>query len=79
MKETELLSPTIAYLYPDYSEVDETFTADDLESFVVQVEAETGEMHEIPPHPNPFPRWVEGSDADMPISFPIQLFPHRVR
>ena len=42
----DLVRPTIAYLYPEYVEVDESFSAEDLRNFAVQVEAETGEMYE---------------------------------
>jgi hypothetical protein len=38
--------PRIAYLRPDYHEVEETFDTDDLEHFAVQVRAETDEMYE---------------------------------
>jgi hypothetical protein len=40
----EFVSPTIAYLYPEYAEVDQPFSAEDLEHFAVQVKAESGEM-----------------------------------
>lgn len=40
------VKPTIAYLQPDYEEVHETFNAFDLESFAIQVRAETAEMYE---------------------------------
>jgi hypothetical protein len=38
--------PTIAYLHPDYLEVQETFDADDLATYAVRVRAETEEMYE---------------------------------
>lgn len=38
--------PTIAYLYPEYQEVEEVFNQFDLEQFAVQVRAETEEMQE---------------------------------
>lgn len=40
------VKPTIAYLYPDYSEIDETISSFDLENFGIQVRAETLEMYE---------------------------------
>jgi CRISPR/Cas system-associated exonuclease Cas4 (RecB family) len=40
------VKPTIAYLQPEYSEVHETFNDFDLESFAIQVRAETTEMYE---------------------------------
>ncbi|MFV2043725.1 MAG: PD-(D/E)XK nuclease family protein [Anaerolineales bacterium] len=56
--------PTIAYLQPEYEEVEELFNAFDLEHFAIQVRAETGEMHEycrdvdqnIPLDKSEFPR-----------------------
>jgi hypothetical protein len=38
--------PRIVYLRPDYLEVEETFTAEDLGNFAVQVRAETQEMYD---------------------------------
>ena len=38
--------PTIAYLYPQYEEIEEVFNAFDLEHFAIQVRAETEEMYE---------------------------------
>lgn len=38
--------PTIAYLQPEYHEVQETFDQEDLETFAVRVRAETEEMYE---------------------------------
>ncbi len=38
--------PTIAYLYPEYQEVEEVFNQFDLEQFAIQVRAETDEMQE---------------------------------
>jgi len=38
--------PTLAYLYPAYEEVQQSFTSADLQSFAVQVRAETNEMYE---------------------------------
>lgn len=38
--------PTIAYLQPEYHEVQETFDQEDLEAFAVRVRAETEEMYE---------------------------------
>lgn len=38
--------PTIAYLYPEYEEVEEVFNSYDLEHFAIQVRAETEEMYE---------------------------------
>ena len=37
--------PTIAYLHPDYKEMEEAFNTFDLESFAIQVRAETDEMY----------------------------------
>lgn len=56
--------PTLAYLYPAYDEVQQSFTAADLRSFAVQVRAETNEMYEycrdveqnIPIEKDAFPR-----------------------
>ncbi|MEW6567018.1 MAG: PD-(D/E)XK nuclease family protein [Chloroflexota bacterium] len=42
----EQVVATIAYLHPEYSEVRQTFSAEDLDNFAVQVRAETGEMYE---------------------------------
>jgi hypothetical protein len=42
----EHILPTIAYLYPAYHEVEETFNEFDLENFAVQVQAETDEMYD---------------------------------
>jgi hypothetical protein len=44
--EPEKVKPTVAYLYPEYEEVAETFNAFDLEHFAIQVKAETSEMYE---------------------------------
>ncbi len=38
--------PTIAYLHPQYEELEEVFNAFDLEHFAIQVRAETDEMYE---------------------------------
>jgi hypothetical protein len=38
--------PTVAYLYPEYEEVEETFNSFDLEHFAIKVRAETSEMYE---------------------------------
>jgi hypothetical protein len=40
------VTPTLAYLQPEYSEVEETFNQFDLENFAVQVRAETDQMYE---------------------------------
>jgi hypothetical protein len=40
------IKPAIAYLYPDYREVEEAFNSTDLDNFSVQVNAETQEMYE---------------------------------
>ena len=42
----ESVVPAIAYLYPEYEEVEEVFNAFDLEHFAIQVRAETEEMYE---------------------------------
>lgn len=42
----ERVWPRLAYLRPDYFEVEETFNAEDLENFAVQVRAETVEMYD---------------------------------
>lgn len=42
----ERVRPTIAYLHPAYEEVHESFKASDLETFAVQVRAETREMYD---------------------------------
>jgi CRISPR/Cas system-associated exonuclease Cas4 (RecB family) len=42
----ERVRPTLAYLYPEYEEVQQSFTSIDLQSFAVQVRAETNEMYE---------------------------------
>jgi hypothetical protein len=42
----ERVWPRLAYLQPDYLEVEETFDADDLAHFAVQVRAETEEMYD---------------------------------
>lgn len=44
--EPEFVWPRLAYLRPDYTEVEETFNDADLEHFAVQVRAETAEMYE---------------------------------
>jgi len=44
--EPERVLPTLAYLYPAYEEVQQSFTAADLQAFAVQVRAETHEMYE---------------------------------
>lgn len=44
--EAEQVVPTIAYLHPQYEEVEEVFNAFDLEHFAIQVRAETDEMRE---------------------------------
>lgn len=43
----ERVIPTIAYLHPEYVEVQETFTDRDLKSFAVQIRAERDEMYEF--------------------------------
>jgi CRISPR/Cas system-associated exonuclease Cas4 (RecB family) len=42
----ERVRPTLAYLYPEYEEVQQSFTRADLQAFAVQVRAETNEMYE---------------------------------
>ena len=42
----ERVRPTIAYLHPEYEEVQQSFTSADLETFAVQVRAETAEMYD---------------------------------
>jgi hypothetical protein len=42
----EKVVPTIAYLDPQYAEVEEVFNAFDLEHFAIQVRAESEEMQE---------------------------------
>ncbi len=42
--EPEHVRPTLAYLHPAYEEVQQSFTAADLQAFAVQVRAETNEM-----------------------------------
>ncbi len=42
----ERVRPTIAYLHPAYEEVQQSFGAVDLETFAVQVRAETAEMYD---------------------------------
>lgn len=42
----EKVIPTIAYLHPEYEEVEEVFNDFDLEHFAIQVRAETDEMRE---------------------------------
>lgn len=42
----EHVEPAVAYLYPEYKEVQERFNEFDLENFSVQVRAETREMYE---------------------------------
>lgn len=42
----ENVRPTIAYVHPQYLEVQETFNSLDLENFAIQVRAETEEMYE---------------------------------
>jgi hypothetical protein len=44
--EPENVKPTVAYLYPEYEEIEETFNAFDLEHFGIQIRAETNEMYE---------------------------------
>lgn len=44
--EPERVRPTLAYLYPAYEEVQQSFTRADLQAFAVQVRAETNEMYE---------------------------------
>jgi hypothetical protein len=60
----ERVRPTLAYLYPEYEEVQQSFTSADLQAFAVQVRAETNEMYEycrdieqnIPLDKDAFPR-----------------------
>jgi PD-(D/E)XK nuclease superfamily len=42
----ERVRPTLAYLFPAYEEVQQSFTHADLQAFAVQVRAETSEMYE---------------------------------
>ncbi len=42
----ERIRPAIAYLHPEYTEVQQSFTSTDLEAFAVQVRAETAEMYD---------------------------------
>ncbi len=42
----EKVQPTVAYLHPEYLEIDEAFSTADLENFAIQVLAETEEMYE---------------------------------
>jgi hypothetical protein len=59
----EKVTPTLAYLQPDYHEHEEAFSQFDLDNFAVQVQAETDEMYEycrdvplnIPVGKNQFP------------------------
>jgi CRISPR/Cas system-associated exonuclease Cas4 (RecB family) len=44
--EADRVVPAIAYLHPNYEEVEEVFNALDLEHFGIQVKAETEEMYE---------------------------------
>jgi hypothetical protein len=44
--EPDLVWPRLAYLRPEYLEVEETFDAEDLTHFAVQVRAETQEMYD---------------------------------
>ncbi len=44
--EPDNVRPAIAYLHPDYKEVEEVFNSYDLEHFSIQVRAETEEMYE---------------------------------
>lgn len=53
----ERVRPTIAYLFPDYEEVAETFSGDDLKSFAVQIRAERDEMY----------RFCRDPDSNIPL------------
>jgi hypothetical protein len=44
--EADKVVPTIAYLHPEYREVEEVFNTFDLEHFAIQIRAETQEMYE---------------------------------
>ncbi|TFH35096.1 MAG: hypothetical protein E4G99_08085, partial [Anaerolineales bacterium] len=44
--EPDLVWPRLAYLRPEYLEVEETFDAQDLTHFAIQVRAETQEMYD---------------------------------
>ena len=43
--EPERVRPTIAYMHPNYSEIEETFNSYDLDSFAIQVREQTEEMY----------------------------------
>lgn len=44
--DASMVRPSIAYLQPEYEEVQEQFNAFDLENFAIQIRAETDEMYE---------------------------------
>lgn len=87
--EPERVRPTLAYLYPTYEEVQQSFNDADLQAFAVQVRAETNEMYEycrdieqnIPLDKDAFPRIDDrricSQCAFRGICFPDQ-FPVRI-
>lgn len=82
----ERVRPTLAYLYPAYEEVQQSFTAADLQSFAVQVRAETHEMYEycreveqnIPLDKQEFPR-VDDRRVCAQCAFRAVCFPETYR
>jgi hypothetical protein len=78
----ERVRPTLAYLYPAYEEVQQSFTGADLQAFAVQVRAETNEMFEycrdveqnIPLDKYAFPR-IEDERICAQCAFRAMCFP----
>ena len=74
--------PTLAYLYPAYDEVQQSFNSADLQAFAVQVRAETNEMYEycrdieqnIPLEKAAFPR-IDDSRVCAQCAFRAVCFP----
>jgi hypothetical protein len=78
------VTPTLAYLQPEYHEVEETFNQSDLENFSVKVRAETNEMYEycrdvernIPQEKSEFPL-IDDERICSKCNFRGLCYPHR--
>jgi len=84
--EPERVLPTLAYLYPAYEEVQQSFTVADLQAFAVQVRAETNEMYEycrdieqnVPLEKDAFPR-IDDPRVCAQCAFRAVCFPETYR
>jgi len=82
----ERVRPTLAYLHPAYEEVQQSFTAADLQAFAVQVRAETAEMYEycrdieqnIPLDKDAFPR-IDDERICAQCAYRVICFPEKYR